>query len=202
MNRFLTLIALTFVFSGCGSIADAPSVDGDADAPASAETGGQGDADALTTPDGALESGTPDGSIDGSITRDARPVEPLPDTSLPDVTQLPDACPPAVQPARPCDSLKQTGCPAGQACIDYPQTETSGDPACSGYLWGTQCVAAGTGTQWAACSGNSCAPGYECWGVRGTLVCLKLCDTAGANGCPPGLACDPLFLGTATGICE
>ncbi len=184
---------------GCGSVATvdgAPSADADADATPSGETL---DPDAAPLPDGAPADGP---LFDGPIARDAQPEEPLPDTSLPEVTTLGDACPPPVSPPHVCDSVKQTGCPAGQACIDYPVTDPSGDPSCTSYLFGTQCVGAGTGTQWTPCSGNSCAAGYECWGVRGSFVCLKLCDSAGAGGCGAGLSCDALFVGTSVGLCE
>jgi hypothetical protein len=199
----LAILALV----GCGSVDPFPEAPGDAQ-PAEVASDGDFDAGDADDADGTL----PDAPGDGAIVRDAPPTEPLPDATwpdtrgadgpLPDVVTVPDACPPPPEPPHPCDQITQTGCPAGQACTTYAVT-SPGDPACGTLMWGTQCQAAGTAKQWEACSGTGgCAAGYECWGLRGALVCMKLCDATTGEGCDPGLACDALFLGSNAGLCE
>ncbi len=181
---------------------------GDADARATpdardARDAGDAARDAVTSPDGARpDAAGPDAAVDGHVVRDATPIEPLPDAALPDATTLPEVCPPSPEPSRPCDPLAQTGCAAGDACIEFVQEDSSSSPACASYLWGSACTPAGTGKQWAPCNGAGCAAGYQCLGVRGVTVCLQFCDASGVGGCPAGLACDTLFVGSKSGVCE
>lgn len=178
---------------GCGGVEPFPSDPADA-----ADAALEGAVDASPRPDGALEAGA-DAKLDAP--RDGSPIEPLPDAALPDVTPALDACPPPPEPKRPCDTLRQTGCAAGEACIDSPQDGGSGGPACAAQVWGTSCAPAGSGTQWADCGAAECAAGYECMGLRGAFVCVRICDPK-VGGCPTGLACDWLYLGALTGICQ
>lgn len=76
-----------------------------------------------------------------------------------------------------CDPVSNSGCTVGGSkCELLQQTSTT--------TWYTQCVAAGPGTQGAACSAiDDCAVGFGCLTVNAVSSCHQYCDV-NAPVCP------------------
>lgn len=103
--------------------------------------------------------------------------------------QCPDAGPPNT--IHECDVADPiASCHGAGGCYPVaipPQTQ------CGAETYGTECLAAGTGTQGAACGGRSnCAPGYVCLITGGDTQCAKLCDLKAKGQCPSGFVCGPI----------
>lgn len=97
--------------------------------------------------------------------------------------------PPTCEPLSPaigdgvCDSLCQTGCAAGQACVTGQST--------TGVF--NQCQPEGTGVQGDDCSQDGCQAGYTCAQLpdETTPKCMKYCRPGSAESqCDPGTACN------------
>lgn len=88
-----------------------------------------------------------------------------------------------------CDPVTSTGCPvAGTGC-------QLGREADGQMRFFTRCTGAGSGKQKASCPNgvDDCAPGYSCFTVDATDMCLKFCEvSAPAPGCPGGTVCTPI----------
>ncbi len=84
-----------------------------------------------------------------------------------------------------CDSLCQTGCTAGQACVTTPDSNT--------------CTTAGPGGQGAVCDQTvGCQAGFICASTdaNSPSTCMKYCSPGSANGpqCDTGTKCNVLII--------
>lgn len=91
-----------------------------------------------------------------------------------------------------CDPYNQgnSGCAFGEGCYIYVQYP---DEPCGKETYGAFCMPAGPGGQGDSCNGGQdCGAGFCCVVTGSGTQCVELCPLAGADGCPPGLVCEPI----------
>jgi hypothetical protein len=109
-------------------------------------------------------------------------------------TYTAQGCPNVAAPtiSAECDIFDASStCPPGFGC--FPTVRNSNDP-CQPAQYSFVCAAAGTAGQSDFCDQTlRCAPGYICVISSIGTECQQLCDTTNsANGCLPGMRCDPV----------
>ena len=105
-------------------------------------------------------------------------------------------CPEAGAPVESdrCDAFSSaTGCPPGKGCYPFVRHPQSG-AGCGAQVFGTECLAAGSGHQGAFCAGIAdCASGFICAvGTEPGKHCVQLCHPGDHSSCPTGLICSEL----------
>jgi hypothetical protein len=159
----------------CSGSVDALDGDNASDGAVDAPDSGVEDAHADTR-DGAKDTGH---DVDGADDAFEEYVDP--------------GCPDAPAPVfdYQCDPLAPAGeCPEGEGC--YPYVEYPWEP-CGAEIYGSMCLAVGTGTQGEGCYGTQeCAAGFVCVVSGSGNQCVKICSLTDPSTCTDGQVCEPL----------
>lgn len=140
---------------------------------------------AADAPDGAVLDARPDHATDSA---------PKPDATADAFDEYVDpGCPDAPAPVfdYQCDPLAPPGeCLEGEGC--YPYVGYPAEP-CGAEVYGSMCLAVGTGSQGDGCYGpQECAAGFVCVVSGSGNQCVRICSLTDPTTCPNGQVCEPL----------